>query len=68
MQELREVKMPKALPRYSGDNLTGRIKAEGGTEVQEEEEEVRRVENEVMNAILTADPIECRKKVRRRCS
>ena len=37
--------------------LPGRSKADGGNE-KEEEEEVRQMENEVMNAILTSGPIE----------
>ena len=58
MQEKRELKKPKAMPGYSGEKMPGRSKAHGDKEVKEEEGEVRRVENEVMNAILTAGPIE----------
>ena len=38
--------------------LPGRSKAEEGKEETEEEGEVRRVDSDVMNAILTAGPIE----------
>ena len=58
MQEKRELKKPKAMPGHSGEKMPGRSKAHGDKEVKEEEGEVRRVENEVMNAILTAGPIE----------
>ena len=51
-------KMPNALPRHSGGKLPRRSNTEEGKEIKEEEKEVRRVENEVMNAILTAEPIE----------
>ena len=33
-QELRELKMPEALPGFSGGKLLGRRKAEGGKEVK----------------------------------
>ena len=39
LQEVRELKMPKALPGYSGGKLSGRSKAEGGGEKEEKEEE-----------------------------
>ena len=38
--------------------MPGRSKAHGDKEVKEEQRQVRRVENEVMNAILTAGRIE----------
>ena len=56
IQKLCELKMPQALPGYSGGALPGRSKAEGGKEGKAEEGEVRRVEKEAMNAILTAGP------------
>ena len=57
MQELRKLKMPQALPRYSGEK-PGRSKAEGEKEAKKEKEKVRRVEKEVMNVILTTGPID----------
>ena len=58
IQELRELKRPKASPGYSSEKLPARNKAEGGTEGKEEEEDVRKMENEVMNAILTSGRVE----------
>ena len=41
----------------------GRSKAEGGEQVNEDEEEVQRVDNEVMNPILTAGALESTTRV-----
>ena len=57
-QELRELKMSKSLPGHSGDKVLGRGKAGGGNEEKEVIDEVRRVEKEVTNATLKADPRE----------
>ena len=57
-QELRELKMSKALPGYSGGKVLGRGKAGGGKEEKEVIDEVRRVEKEVTNATLKVDPCE----------
>ena len=38
--------------------MPGRCNAEGGEKEKESEEEVRKIDNEVMNAILTSGPIE----------
>ena len=46
--------MPKALPGNSGGMLPGKSRAEGGRQ-EEEEDEGRKVENEVMNVILTRE-------------
>ena len=52
IQDWRELKMKKkTLPGFSGGKLPGRSRAEGGRE----EEEVRNVENEVRNVILTKE-------------
>ena len=42
IQDLCELKMPKALPGYSGGKLSGRTVAEGAKEVEGDEEEVHR--------------------------
>ena len=56
MQELRELKMPKASPGCSGGNCQEEAKLK---EVEkEEEEEVRKMKNEVMHAIFTSGPID----------
>ena len=51
IQELRELTILKHLARLHWWQITS--KAEGGKDGKEEEGEVRRVENEVMIAILT---------------
>ena len=53
--------MPKALPEYSGGELPGRSTVEEGRE-EEEAEEGRRMENELMNAILAGEPRETRSR------
>ena len=58
IQELCELKMLKALLGFSVGRLPGRSEAGEGKEGKKDEGAVRRVENEVMNAILTAGPIE----------
>ena len=64
IQEVREFKSPEALPDYSRGKMPGRSKAEGGKrrrrrkEEEEEEDEVRRVEKEVMKAVLTASLVD----------
>ena len=55
---MRELEMPKALPRNSGGKLSGRSMADGRKEEMEEEEEGRRVENELKEAVLKTGPIE----------
>ena len=57
IQEVRELRVPKALPGYSGRKLVGRSKAGGGTEEKDEERAVRRME-EVTNEVLTANPVD----------
>ena len=58
IHDLRELKMPKALPGYSSGNCQKEANAEGGKEVRRDEEEVQQVDNEMMKAIVTAGPIE----------
>ena len=48
----------KSLARIQWLNMPGRSNAEGEKEEKAEGEEVRRVEKEVMNAVLMASPIE----------
>ena len=48
----------KSFVRIQWWNMPGRSNAEGEKEEKAEEEEVRRVEKEVMNAVLMASPIE----------
>ena len=55
---MRELRAPKALPGYSGGELLGRSKAGGGKEEKDEERAVRRMETEVTNAVLTANPVD----------
>ena len=45
--------MPKALPGYSGGEMPGTSKADGGTE-EKEDEKWRHVEKDVVNAVLRA--------------
>ena len=59
IQEVRELKMPSALPGYCGLKVPGRSEAKGGKEEEEEEDDVRRVEKEVMNAVFQANPVDC---------
>ena len=58
IRDLRQLKMPKALSGHSGGKLPGRNKAARGKEGKEEEEEVQKMENKVMSAILTSGPLE----------
>ena len=60
--ELRELKMPKPFPEYSGGELPGRSKAEGGEEEKEEIDEVRRAEKEGDERIPEGRSEERRKK------
>ena len=44
IQVVNELKIPKASPGFSGGDMPKGSKAEGGTEGNDEEDEVRRVE------------------------
>ena len=46
--------MPEALPGFGGGRLPGRSRAEGGRE-EDDEEEVRKVQNEMMNVTLAEE-------------
>ena len=50
--------MPKALPGFIACKLPGRSDAEGKQGENDEEDEVRRVEKEMMNAVLTANLVD----------
>ena len=52
---MRELTTPNVLPGCSGGKMSGRSKADAGKEEKEEEDSVRRVEKEAMNAVLTAN-------------
>ena len=58
VQELRELQIQKALPGNTRRKSPGRSKAERGKEDKEKIDEVRRVENEVMNASWMSGPID----------
>ena len=50
--------MPKASPGFIACKLPGRSDAEGKQGENDEEDEVRRVEKEMMNAVLTSNLVD----------
>ena len=58
IQEVRELNMAVALPGFGGGKLPGRKKAEDGKQGNDEEDEVRRVEEEVIHALLPANLVD----------
>ena len=58
IQEVRALKMAGTLSGHSGGSMPGRSNAEGGKEENDEDDEVPRLEKEVMHAVLTANLIE----------
>ena len=53
--------MPKAFPGFIACKFPGRSDAEGKQGENDEEDEVRRVEKEMMNAVLTANLVDSSK-------